>query len=197
MAKRLIQHIAESLKSYPSKVFLVENNDRFLYRRDVQDAFGALGIEITNGSNLEQRIRFEMRELDGLFVLLSQDNSAYLDDIKKQAVSIEFSLANYLQAYHIQSLTDLDLPTLDKLFMYQPLVRLNRKETLDFIKKLKNESASAEADFNLDEFVDALNSLLKEDIINWSVVSRLISDGISKCIGNPKFEALYSHINKV
>ncbi len=35
------------------------------------------------------------------------------------------------------SLIDLDLPTLDKLFTYQPFVRLNRKETLDFMDDLQ------------------------------------------------------------
>lgn len=44
MTKGLLQHIAERLKSYPANVFLVENNDRFLYRSDVQDAFETIGI---------------------------------------------------------------------------------------------------------------------------------------------------------
>ena len=197
MAKGLIQHITESLKSYPAKVFLVENNDRFLYRRDVQDAFGVLGIEITNGSHIEQRIRFEIREPDGFLILLSQDNSMYLEDIKRQAVAIEFSLANYLQSYHTPSLIELDLSILDKLFRNQPLVGLNRKETQDFIKKLKDESTSAEPDIILNEFAEELNSLLKEEIVNWSVVSRLIAEGISKSIGKPQFGELFIHINKV
>lgn len=198
MAKGLIQHIAESFKSYSSKVFLVENNDRFLYRRDVVEAFAQLGIEITNGSNIEQRIRFEQREPDGILILLSQNNSAYLEDIKNQSVAIEFRLENYLQGYHIPSVKELDLATLDKLYSSQQLVGLNRNETLQFVQKLKQDSTkSSESDLNLDEFVEELNSLLKEEIINWSVVSRLIAEGISKSIGKPQFEELYSHINKV
>jgi hypothetical protein len=196
MGNGLIYHITESLKSNPAKVFLLENNDRFLYRNDVQDAFGTLGIEITNGTNIEQRIRFEMRELDGLLILLSQDNSVYLEDIKKQAVVIEFSLAQYLQSFHIPSLIELDLSILDKLFRNQPLVGLNRKETQVFIEKIKDEATSSQPSYNLDEFIKELNSLLHEELINWSVVSRLIADGISKTIGTPSFEEMYSHINQ-
>ena len=196
MAKGLIQHITDRLKSYPAKVFLVENNDRFLYRSDVQDAFGAMGIEINHGNSMEQRITFEMREPDGLLVLLSQDNTNYLEDIKNEAVAIEFSLANYLQSYHIPSLIELDLSMLDKLFRNQPLVSLNRKETQEFIEKLKDEATSSEPEYNLAEFIDGLHVLLHEEEINWAVVSRLIAEGISKTIGTPKFEELYDQINK-
>lgn len=196
MAKGLIQHITESLKRYTTKVFLVENNDRFLYRSDVQHAFGALGIEITNGTSIEQRIRFEIREPDGLLILLSQDNSVYLEDIKQQAVAIEFILANYLQSYHIPSVIELDLSMLDKLFRNQPLVGLNRKATLEAIIKLKEEAKNVVVEYDLKEFTDVLHSLLNEDLVNWSVVSRLIAEGISQTIGTPQFEELYSHINK-
>ena len=196
MAKGLIQHITDSLKSYPAKVFLVENNDRFLYRSDVQDAFGAMGIEINHGTSMEQRITFEMREPDGLLVLLSQDNANYLEDIKNEAVAIEFSLANFLQSYHIPSLIELDLSIIDKLFRNQPLVGLSRKETQEYIEKLKDEATSSEPEYNLAEFIDGLHVLLHEEEINWAVVSRLIAEGISKTIGTPKFEELYDQINK-
>jgi len=197
MAKGLIQHITDRLKSYPAKVFLVENNYRFLYRSDVQDAFGAIGIEINHGNSMEQRITFEMREPDGLLVLLSQDNTNYLEDIKNEAVAIEFCLANYVPSYHIPSLIELDLSILDKLFRNQPLVSLNRKETQEYIEKLKDEATSYEPEYNLAEFIDGLNVLLHEEEINWAVVSRLIAQGISKTIDTPKFEELYEQINNV
>lgn len=197
MAKGLIQHIAESLKSYRSMVFLVENNDRFLYRKDVNDAFGLLGIEIYNGSTIEQRIRFEMREPDELLVLLSQDNTAYLEDIKKHAEAVEFSLSSYLQGYHIPSIVELELPILEKLFNNDQLVKLNRYNTLEFVSKIREQTSTASiSEFNLDEFIIDLNLLLKEKMINWYVVSRLIAEGILQTIGTPKFEELYSHINK-
>lgn len=196
MAKGFIQHIIESLKNYPEKVFLVENNDRFLYRSDVQEAFNTFGIEITNGTSLEQRVRFELREPDGLLILLSQDNTNNLEDIKRRAVAIDFSIANYFQAYHIPSILELELSFLDKLFQNQPLVGLNRKETREFIEKLKAESKSEEREYDLDDFIKTLNSQLNEGTVNWAVVSRIIAEGISKTINTPKFEELYAQINK-
>ncbi len=196
MAKGLIQHIIDTLKSYPAKVFLAENNDRFLYRSDIQEAFSTFGIEITNGTKLEQRVRFEMREPDGLLIILSQDNTNYLEDIKRRAVAIDFSIANYFQAYHIPSILELELFFLDKLFQNQPLVVLNRKETQEFIEKLKAESKSEEQEYDLDDFIKTLNSQLNEGTVNWAVVSRIIAEGISKTINTPKFEELYAQINK-
>jgi hypothetical protein len=196
VASRLIQHITGSLKNYSTKVILVENNDRFLYRSDVQDALGLNGIEIASGTRIEQRVRFELREPDGLLILLSQNNSIYLEDIKRQAVAIEFSLANYFPSYHIPSIIELELSILDKLYINQPIVGLNRKETQEFIAKLKFEATSVTPEFNLVEFTDTLNSYLNEETINWSVVSRLIAEGISKTIDTPSFEELYSHVNK-
>lgn len=197
MAKGFINHIIESLKSYPAKVFLVENNDRFLYRSDVQEAFNTFGIEIIDGTSLEQRVRFELREPDGLLFLLSQDNTNYLEDIKKQAVVIEFSIANYFQAYHIPSIVEIELSILDKLFQNQPLVGLNRKETQEFIEKLKAESKSQKQEYDLDDFIKTLNAQLNDGTVNWAVVSRIIAEGISKTINTPKFEELYAQINKV
>lgn len=196
MAKGFINHIIESLKSYPAKVFLVENNDRFLYRSDVQEAFNTFGIEITDGTSLEQRVRFELREPDGLLFLLSQDNTNYLEDIKKQAVVIEFSIANYFEAYHIPSIVEIELSILDKLFQNQPLVGLNRKETQAFIEQLTAESKSEEQEYDLDDFIKTLNAQLNEETVNWAVVSRIIAKGISKTINTPKFEELYAQINK-
>lgn len=197
MVKGFIQHIIESLKSYPANVFLVENNDRFLYRSDVQETFNTFGIEITNGTNLEQRVRFELREPDGFLILLSQDNSNYLEDIKKQAIAIEFSITNYFQAYHIPSIVELDLSILDKLFQNQPLVGLNRKETMEYIESLKAASKSEVQEYDFDNFIGTLNSQLNEGNVNWSVVSRIIAEGISRTIGTPKFKELYAQINKV
>ena len=198
MAKGLILQIAENLKSYPSEVFLIEDNDRFLYRKDVVESLELLGIEVTNGSNFEQRIRFEMREPDGLLVLLYQNNSGYLEDIKKQAVSVEFRLVDYLQGYHITSVINLKLPILNKLYCNQQLVNLNRKKTLQFVENVLNDSTnSLVLDFDLEVFIVDLNKLIKAKIINWSVVCRIIAKGILICIGRPQFGKLYSQINNI
>lgn len=195
MHRGIIHHIAEKLKTYSEKVFLVENIDRFLYRNDVQDAFRMIGIEIVNGSSIEQRIHFEMREPDGLLIMLSQDNSNYLEDIKKQAIAIEFGLANYLSTYHITSLLDLDLTILDSLFRKQPYFVLNRKKTQEYIQQMIAKINAAEPVFDIDDFASTLAFYLDEKPVNWAVVSRLIAEGISKTIETDQFDQLYAQVN--
>jgi hypothetical protein len=197
MGSRLIQQITKELKGYPSKVFLIENNDRFLYRQDVVAAFAKVGVEISNGSNIAQRIKFELREPDGLLVLLNQDKSNYLEDMKKHAVALEFSLTKYLQPYHIPTVKDLDLLTLDELASRQPLVTLDRKQTIQHVQQLKEgPNLSPKTVFRLDDFVLELDSLLNEEIINWAVVGRLIANGILATVGNPQFDAVNNPLPK-
>lgn len=196
MGKGLIQHIVEELKKYPSRVFLVENNDRFLYRKDVVAAFAEFGIEISNGSGLEQRIKYELREADGLLMLLSQDNSRYLEDMKQGSVALEFRLKDYLPAYHIPSVLTTDLPILDKLLYFQPVIGLNKKDTLEFIQQLQDEANTApESAFDMEAFSATLSGMLGEEKINWAVASRLIARGMAATIGTPLFEELYSSVN--
>lgn len=196
MAKTLIQHIAGTLKSYPSKVFLVENNDGFLYRKDVKNALNALGVEVSNGTRIKQRIKFEMREKDGLLILLCQDNSDYLEDIKQQATVIEFSLNRFIEGYHIPSIIELDLNTLDKLKYAEPLHNLNRRETLEIVRKLQDApEQTTEQALSTAEFKDELNTLLDDEIINWSVVCRHIAKAVLRSIGKPEFKDIYESIH--
>ena len=62
MARELIQHITDELKRYDSNVFLVENNDRFLYRPDVIKELKSYGVDVIQGTYIQQRIHFELRE---------------------------------------------------------------------------------------------------------------------------------------
>ncbi len=196
MANKLIQHIAESLKSYSTAVFLVENNDRFLYRPDVVAALKEYGVEVASGTNIAQRIKFEMKEEDGLLILLTQNASNYLEDIKQQSTSIEFRLVNYLQGYHIPSVIDLDLELIDHLYRHKQFVSLNRNETLQKIQKISDEQAiEPHTAFNLPEFEEELNKLLSDNTINWSVLCRHISNGILATIGSPAFEDMLLQIN--
>jgi hypothetical protein len=198
MDKSLIQQIVDRLKSYPSKVFLLENNDRFLYRKDVIEAMKVLGVEVSIGSGIEQRINFELREKDSLLILLTQNNTHFHEDIKHQSTSIEFRLEHYLQGYHIPSIIELDLELLDKLINKQQLVTLNKIETLRLVQILREDSKAdtVGSRFNVNVFADELNILLKQDVVNWSVVSRLIAHGILESIGSKEFEQVLLQVHE-
>ena len=196
MVKKLIQHIADNLKSYSTNVFLVENNDRFLYRPDVMASLKEYGVEVACGTNIAQRIRFEMKEEDGLLILLSQDASNYPEDIKQQSTTIEFRLENYLQGYHIPSIIELDLEFIDHLYTLKQFVPLSRNETLQIVQKIEDEHGlKPHSAFNLPEFEEELNKLLNNNVINWSVVCRHISNGLLATIGSPALNDLLPQIN--
>ena len=197
MAKGIIQYILEELKSQNSEVLLIENNDRFLYREDVIKALNNKGINIDYGTPIQQRIQFELREKDSLLVLLSQDNTDYLEDIKQNAKAIEFHFADYFNGYHAPSIIELELDVLDKLFNSKQLVTLNKRETLLFVENIVKESKTKYAvSFDLPEFVSILNFQLELETINWGVICRIISNGILNTIGTSKFDELCIHVNR-
>ncbi len=197
MAKGLIQHIAEDFKTRNSKVFLIENNDQFLYRKDVISALHTFGIDVHSGTLLEQRVRFEMREPGELIFFLSQDNSTYLDDIKLNSEVIEFSLAKYLKGYHIPSVIQSEIPLLDECFKHPQLVSLNRQETKNRIFQFQQEIEVRKESIDLDAFIQDVDKLLKEERINWLALSSLISKAIVNAVGKPEMDELKVQIFRV
>lgn len=197
MVKELIQHITNELKRYDSTVFLVENNDRFLYRSDVIKELKSYGVDVIQGTSIQQRIHFELREEATILVLLCQDRNSYLEDIKLKSISLEFHLANYVSGYHLPSIIELDIQILNKLFSNKQFVSLNKRETIEIIDKFLTElNANLPELFDMDGFISKLNSQLEVNAINWAVVCRLVSNGILKTIGRSQFEELLIHVNK-
>ena len=158
MAKGIIQHIIELLKSNNSNVLLIENNDKFLYREDVINILKKNGVDLLIGSTIQQRIQFELREKDTLLVLLSQDNRNYLEDIKARSITMDFHLEHFFSSYHVPSIIDLDIITLDKLLFSNQLITLNKQETLKAIQdKKKQLNVNSPKIFELSEFVELLD----------------------------------------
>ncbi len=199
MVKGLIEHIANDLRHQDYDVFLTENNDGFLYREDVQNALHVAGIDVVNGSKINQRIQFELKDEGAILVLLCKDNSAYLEDIEKRAHVNEFSLNNYFNGYHIPSIVNLELELLDKLFAQKQFVRLNRAETLKLIEKTESQEISfpSKPVFDLDLFDETILKLTNEETINWAVVCRTISKGLAETIDTPEFDPFITTVNKV
>ena len=199
MVKGLIEHIANDLRHQDYDVFLTENNDGFLYREDVQNALHVAGIDVVNGSKINQRIQFELKDEGAILVLLCKDNSAYLEDIEKRAYINEFSLNNYFNGYHIPSIVNLELELLDKLFAQKQFVRLNRAETLKLIEKTESQEISfpSKPIFDLDLFNETILKLTNEETVNWAVVCRTISKGLVETIDTPEFDPFIATVNKV
>lgn len=198
MGKSLISHIAEELRKYDSPVLFVEKNDLFLNRDDVIQEFKLYGFEVVQGTKIQQRIQYELRDESMILMFICQDTSVYLEDIKRKAISLEFHLDHFLAGYHLPSIINLDLQILNKLFSEKQIQTLSKKETLDKVKTLLGASNSNNPDpFYLEEFNIALKSQLEAKIINWAVVCRIISKGIVATIGSTQFYDLLIVVNNV
>lgn len=197
MAKGIIQIITELFKSNNSEVLLIENNDKFLYREDVINALKINGVELFIGSTIQQRIQFELREKDTLLVLLSQDNSDYLEDIKSTSKSIEFHLEKFYSGYHVPSIINLNIDTLDILLNSKQHITLNKQETINAIHNIQKETNfDSQKIFDLSEFIDLLDFQLGLETKNWRVICRILSNGILNSIGTSKFDELLIHVNR-
>lgn len=196
MDKGIISHIANQFRTYPKKVFLLENTDGFFFRDDVIIAFRKLGFEIKNGTNIKQRIAYELRDDDSFLILVSRSKSSCLEDIKRNSIELKLDLGDFLKSYDIPSIIDLDLSIINELFDIQPFVPLNRRETIDFIGNL-NKSSTKESSFDVEDFMKKLKPFLKEEKINWTVVSRIIAEAMLKNIKTPQFLDLYEKINQI
>ena len=199
MAKGVIEHIADDFRHPIYDVFLIENNDGFLYRKDVQNALHVLGIDVINGDKISQRIHFELKNEEATLVLLCKNKSVYLEDIKKRAHVSEFSLTNYFNGYHIPSIVNLKLELLDKLFNQKQLIQLNKKETLNEVEKIMKSGLDipVKVPFNLEQFNESIGKQLLQEVINWPVVCRIISKGLVETIDTPQLESFIDKVNQV
>lgn len=195
MAKAIIQHIVQDLKSYSSEVIRIENSDKFLLREDVINTMQTYGISIVNGSKMIRRIAFELRKEDEILVLLSTDNSDYLEDVINRSVAAEFDLKTYFSGYHIPSIKKLDLKVLDILSSQEQIVTLNRAGTLQLIDKIQKEySPVPEISFHIPSFIEKLNLHLSEAPIDWSVPSKMIGKAVVKAIKTSQVEEFISQL---
>lgn len=74
MDKSILNRIIKDFKQQSKKVLLIENNDGFLFREDVQNILKDNDIECASGTNISQRVAFELRDKSSIFSLL---NSAF------------------------------------------------------------------------------------------------------------------------
>lgn len=198
MVKGIIDHIADDLISFKSDLLLIENNDGFLYREDVKNALHVLGVDVVNGSKINQRMQLELKDEGAILVLLCKNTNNYLEDIAQRAKVLQFSINRYLNGYHIPTIINLELDLLDKLFCQQQLVQLNKQDTLRQIEIVSKENAASiiSPKFDLELWNETLNKQLQEEVVNWAVVCRTISKGLLETIDSPHVDQLINQVNK-
>lgn len=196
MDKGLLQNIIDDFKGYNKDTLLVENNDGFLFRNDIRSIFESEGIHIIPGSQLEQRIAYELRSEDGIIVLISKDKVRHLEDIRFSSAVFEFRLEKYLPAYHIPTIIKLDLGVLEHLNSEKQLFLLNQKETKTAVSYIIHKLRTTLRPLDLYSIEAELKKELNKIPIDWNVICRIISRSIPVAILTDQMEELKFLINK-
>ena len=192
MAKRILERILKDIKQQPLNVLLIENNDGFLFREDVQNVLNEHNIECSSGTNIAQRVAFELRDKASIFLFLNRHKNKYLEDIEQQAAEVEFFLAHYFSGYHIPTLIAQPLNVLDKL---KPTVKtLNKQATLRALASLENTMSEKKVNVSAEQ--DKLVKLLEAEPINWSKLSQQLAVLIVNTIGTDHWIETQSIINQ-
>ncbi len=197
MDKGLIQHIIDNFESYNSKTLLVENNDGFLFRKDIQAILERVGIIVCTGTSLEQRIAYELREEDGILVLPNRNKVNVLEDIARDSVLLDFSLEYYMTPFHIPSIVKVEVDILEKLFKKKLLFKQNKKETLALIHEVKSAEKRVQVPLNMDEFISDFDSELEKEHKDWNKICELISSAILSTIGSSQLQDVMKKVEEV
>ena len=190
MENSLIKRIMKVLSGYDAPILIIENNDGFLFRADVIEEFERNNINVSIGSNLSQRVAFELKNSRKTLFLINKESRQYLEDIETIAIHSEFFLSQYLSEYHIPSVKDLPLSILNKLFEKKQLFSLSKSETIKEIEKVSSVSKSKNPKFDIDEFTERINEGLATSTIDWHEIATLFGDAISQSIGSEQFDLI-------
>lgn len=197
MENSLIKHIIKVLSGYDAPVLIIENNDGFLFRADVIEEFERNNINVSIGSNLSQRVAFELKNSRKTLFLINKESRQYLEDIETIAIHSEFFLSQYLSEYHIPSVKDLPLSILNKLFEKKQLFSLSKSETIKEIEKVSSVSKSDKPKFDFDGFTNRINEGLATSTIDWHQIATLFGNVISQSIGSEQFALVLELIKEV
>lgn len=199
MPKKLILKIAGDIKQQGNKVLFVENTDDFLSREDVQNSLADLGILIIVGPQIAQRLYFELRDSKyaaKILVFLIEDDFDYLQDMWRNSTPIEMRLDQFLYGYHLESIVQLDLLTLDKLFLQKRVKPQSREETLREIQIISGiDKTSYKPDIGKIE--EDVKKYLSGNPKDWHSIIDLLSFHLRKSIGTPFRNKIFKKINEI
>ncbi len=192
MDRSILKRIIKDIKLKPSKVLLIENNDGFLFREDVQNILKDNNIECAIGTNISQRVAFELRDKSSIFLFINRNKKIYVDDITLQAFELEFFLESYFSGYHIPTLVNQHLSVLNKL---EPTLKtLNKQATLRALSSLEN--TIREKKVNVSAEKEILFKLIESEQINWPELSQQLALVMVNTIGTEYWSETQSIINK-
>ena len=192
MDKSILNRIIKDFKQQSRKVLLIENNDGFLFREDVQNILKDNNIECASGTNISQRVAFELRDKSSVFLFLNKSKKIYVEDIEQQASEVEFFLESYFSGYNMPTLVNQHLSVLDKL---KPTLKtLNKQATLRALSSVEN--TLREKKINISAEKEMLFKLIESEQISWSELSQQLALVMVNTIGTDHWLETQSIINQ-
>jgi hypothetical protein len=167
MDKSLLQNIINEFRSYGKDTLLVENNDGFLFRKDIRSIFESQGINVVPGSSVKQRIAYELRSDKEILVLIAKDKIKQLEDIRLSSAILEFRLEQYLPAWHIPTILNQEIEVLEHLFNEKKLFSLNQKETKAEVEAIIHQLGSTVKPLDLSIIEKKIQIELNNDQVDW------------------------------
>jgi len=194
LSSQLIEHIISDFRQYGKPILMVEDVYRFLQRDDVAQHLNQNKILISTGSNLSQRIRYHNADNSTLHLFITNPEE-HLEDILQIASSIIFSIGHYLDGYHLDTIAELSLEKLDRLYLSKPITKLSQAETLNLLPDQKQTALGSPT---LSLHVDQINQQLNKEDVNWHIVLSLLSDvviGHSGSLDDNQFDNFLKEVN--
>ena len=182
MENSLIQDIIRALSNYNALLLIIENNDGFLFRTDVIKEFNRNNIIVSIGNNIFQRVSIELRDKTQSLFLINKEKREYKEDIENISIEIEFFLSQFLSEYHIPTVIDLPLSTLDKLYNKHQLFKLSNIETKKEIDLVISDYKTTESNFDIEDYTKNINKNLERENIDWQELSLIVGKALSKTI---------------
>jgi hypothetical protein len=193
LQKKLVKHF----KGFSFELLFVRNPDRFLYRDDIKVMLGENGIRVVEKSGIQLRIDYEInykREQQPTIYLL--ENVDLPEDLMKRGQSIVFLLKDVFPELHSNSIINLPLPLLETLYLNKPETGLNKKDTDFLINTILANNTKQLTTIDLAILEKEVDQLLQEEQIDWHAAIQLISNAISKTIGQSDFDKVLGLVER-
>lgn len=139
----LLNKIQESILNPVGRLSIITSRDKFLFREDVQSALlHFYDIHIVSGTSLALRIHFETiyKKSRAKFCYLLENGQLLLEDMTMNARFVEFNIKDLFGEYHVESLFEAPLSSLNLLFINKPILTLSKQETLAKLSSIKDDN---------------------------------------------------------
>ena len=178
MANLFINRLSELIGLKVNRLTLLKNNDRFFYKKEVQEELFEIGVTVVSGSLLDIRIHYELNykaNKEQAYCYLIDNREDLLEDILKEGCYQDFQLITYFPEYNSETILNCSIYELYLLYSNKPLQTLNEKQTITYLSKCKAIEDS-DRDKIIKRLLYKLKSVINNAVTDWEKVIVMVSE---------------------